>query len=103
MLPRAAAIDHHGGIGTAAEALRAGCPQLVMPMTFDQPDNAVRLQRFGVARVLCPPSVNGRATARTIDAFLDSVDTDRACGAVADRFAGTDPVTRTCELIEAAG
>lgn len=103
VLPRAAAIAHHGGIGTAAEALRAGCPQLVMPMTFDQPDNAVRLERLGVGRTLWPGAVDGRAAARAVDALLGSDDTARACRAAARRFEGADPVTRTCELIEAAG
>ena len=103
VLPRAAAIAHHGGIGTAAEALRAGCPQLVMPMTFDQPDNAVRLERLGVARTLWPAAVNGRAAARALDALVGSDDVAVACRAAAGRFDGNDPVTRTCKLIEAAG
>jgi UDP:flavonoid glycosyltransferase YjiC (YdhE family) len=31
ILPRAAAIVHHGGIGTAASALKHGIPQLIVP------------------------------------------------------------------------
>ena len=34
------------------EALRAGIPQLVVPWSQDQPDNAARVRRLGVARVL---------------------------------------------------
>ena len=102
LLPRAAAIVHHGGIGTAAQALRAGCPQLVMPMAFDQPDNAVRLERLGVGRYLRPSRFTGLAAARELDALLGSDDTARACRAVAGRFDGIDPVARTCDLIEAA-
>ena len=86
LLPRAAAIVHHGGIGTAAQALRAGCPQLVMPMAFDQPDNAVRLERLGVGRYLRPSRFTGLAAARELDALLGSDDTARACRAVAGRF-----------------
>lgn len=52
VLPRAAAVVHHGGIGTCAEALRAGLPSLIVPFGFDQPDNAERLRRLGVARIL---------------------------------------------------
>ncbi|WP_308915072.1 glycosyltransferase [Jannaschia sp. LMIT008] len=52
LFPRAAAIVHHGGIGTTAEALRAGKPQVVLPVGGDQPDNAARLERLGVARAL---------------------------------------------------
>ena len=33
VLPRPAALVHHGGIGTAAQGLASGRPQLVMPMT----------------------------------------------------------------------
>ena len=48
--PNCAAVVHHGGIGTCAQALAAGVPQLTMPLAFDQPDNATRLRRLGVAR-----------------------------------------------------
>lgn len=51
ILPRAAAIVHAGGIGTCAESLRAGIPSVVIPFSFDQPDNASRLKRLGVAEV----------------------------------------------------
>jgi UDP:flavonoid glycosyltransferase YjiC (YdhE family) len=50
VFPRAAAIVHQGGIGTFAQALSAGRPQLVVPLAFDQPDNARRAVRLGVAR-----------------------------------------------------
>ena len=49
LFPRAAAVVHHGGIGTSAQALKAGVPQLVMPMAFDQHDNADRLVRLAPA------------------------------------------------------
>lgn len=47
VFPRCAAIVHHGGIGTTAQALRAGRPQLVTPMAHDQFDNAARVKRLG--------------------------------------------------------
>lgn len=43
VFPRAAAVVHHGGFGTCAEALRAGKPSLVTPFAFDQFDTAARL------------------------------------------------------------
>lgn len=52
LFPQAAAILHHGGMGTAAEALRSGRPQLVVPIGGDQPDNAARLGRMGMAVTL---------------------------------------------------
>ena len=44
VLPRCAALVSHGGIGTLAQGLAAGVPQLTMPMGFDRPDNATRLE-----------------------------------------------------------
>jgi rhamnosyltransferase subunit B len=49
LLPRLSALIHHGGIGTSAQALAAGIPQLVAPFAHDQFDNAARLRRLGVA------------------------------------------------------
>jgi UDP:flavonoid glycosyltransferase YjiC (YdhE family) len=47
LLPRAAALIHHGGIGTCFEALNAGIPQIVIPNAFDQMDNAARIATLG--------------------------------------------------------
>jgi UDP:flavonoid glycosyltransferase YjiC (YdhE family) len=52
LFPRAAAIVHHGGIGTTGLAMRAGRPMLVMPCAWDQPDNAERAARLGIARTI---------------------------------------------------
>lgn len=49
LLPRLAALVHHGGIGTTAQALAAGLPQAVLPYAHDQFDNAARLVQRGVA------------------------------------------------------
>src|SRR5215217_4867358 len=35
LLPRCAAIVHHGGMGTSAQSMAAGVPQLVTPMAHD--------------------------------------------------------------------
>ena len=52
LFPRAAAIVHHGGIGTTGQAMRSGRPSLVMPCAWDQPDNAERAARLGIARTI---------------------------------------------------
>lgn len=52
IFPKAAAVVHQAGIGTLAQALRAGRPQLIVPVAFDQPDNARRAAGLGVARIL---------------------------------------------------
>jgi rhamnosyltransferase subunit B len=52
IFPHACAIVHQGGIGTTAQALRAGVPTLIMPYSHDQPDNAARVERLGTSRTI---------------------------------------------------
>jgi UDP:flavonoid glycosyltransferase YjiC (YdhE family) len=66
LFPRARAVVHQGGAGTTGQALRAGCPMIVVPHGHDQPDNAFRVTRLGVARTLFP----GRYTAASVAAEL---------------------------------
>ena len=62
LLPYAAAFVHHGGIGTLAQGLAAGVPQLVTAMSLDQPDNAERLTRLGAGVATSLRAfVNGRS------------------------------------------
>jgi rhamnosyltransferase subunit B len=49
LMPRAHVNVHQGGVGTTAQALRAGRPMIVVPFSHDQPDNAMRVERLGVA------------------------------------------------------
>jgi vancomycin aglycone glucosyltransferase len=48
LLPRVAAVVHHGGAGTTAATARAGKPQVVIPHGYDQYYWAYRVQRLGV-------------------------------------------------------
>jgi|SRR5579864_1532460 len=48
VLPCVSVIVHHGGMGTLAEASRAGVPQLVVPGAYDQFDNALILKDLGI-------------------------------------------------------
>jgi rhamnosyltransferase subunit B len=52
IFPRASAIVHCGGVGTTAQALRAGKPMIVMPFSHDQPDNGARITRLGVGKMI---------------------------------------------------
>jgi rhamnosyltransferase subunit B len=71
LFPRARVIVHHGGIGTSGQALRAGKPQLVTPFLGDQPDNAARLARLGVARVLPGRAMSVERLMGELEALLE--------------------------------
>lgn len=100
LLSRCAAIVHHGGIGTSAQALRAGIPQLLTPFAHDQHDNAARLMRLGVARKIEPRAYRAGAVAAILDDLLASGQVRDRCRNIALHFDQSDPIRRTCELIE---
>ncbi len=100
LLPRSAALVHHGGIGTTAQALAAGIPQLIMPMSYDQPDNAARIQRLGVGRSLPRNRFRANAVAESLDKLLQSSDVTARCRHVAQKFVGADPLAEACRLME---
>jgi len=97
---RAAAVVHHGGIGTAAQALRAGVPQIVRPLAFDQFDNAEHLKRLGVARVLSPNRYRAESVASALDEVASSVEMAEACATGAIRLRGADAAAEAVTLIE---
>jgi UDP:flavonoid glycosyltransferase YjiC (YdhE family) len=80
VFPRAAAIVHHGGVGTTGQALRSGRPMVVVPFAHDQPDNANRVRERGVARVIPPRRYRAARVAAELEALL----MDRRAGERAD-------------------
>ena len=102
LFPQARLVVHHGGIGTASQALRAGVPQLVMPMAFDQHDNASRLERLGVAECVSPGRFSARAVARAIARLVESRHVAESCRRCAELLRATNHLDEPCQLIEYA-
>ena len=99
VFPRASVIVHQGGIGTTAEAMRAGRPMLVVHYSHDQPDHAARLSRLGVARGIPREKYSAAVAASEIQALLqDKRYADRAAeiGARVRTETGVDPA---CDLL----
>lgn len=86
---RAAVVVHHGGIGTTAEALRAGVPQIVAPVGGDQVDNAYRLRGMGVAGVVPAKSFTAARAAEALHRLLKTFDHHEAA-ALGDRIRARD-------------
>jgi UDP:flavonoid glycosyltransferase YjiC (YdhE family) len=71
LFPRCAAIVHQGGVGTTAQAMRAGRPMLVVPYGFDQFDNADRACRLGIGRTISRPRSTGPRIAEALRPLLE--------------------------------
>jgi len=70
VFPHAAAVVHHGGIGTTGQTLRAGNVQIVVPHYGDQFDNAARLRRAGVGLTIRRARFERRHAANVISRAL---------------------------------
>lgn len=100
VLPRVAALVHHGGIGTMSQAFAAGVPQLVMPMAHDQPDNAVRLKRLGCGSVLSPGKFKAPNIARELLHLLSDPAVKANCDRVARLCRDADAGSIAVEALE---
>ncbi|MEO8572990.1 MAG: glycosyltransferase [Pyrinomonadaceae bacterium] len=101
IFPRALCIVHQGGAGTTGQALRAGVPQLIVPFAHDQPDNAARCRRLGVAEIVGRDNYN----AKNASAVLRRLITNAG---YKDRAIETSEIVRSehgtaaaCDAIEA--
>lgn len=103
LLPHLALLAHHGGIGTTAEALRAGTPQLVVPLAHDQFDNAMRVVALGAGRSLPAARVTPRRLERVLRLLLASPATPavhEAARQAAARFAPQASLEGLCRALE---
>jgi len=97
---RGAAVIHHGGIGTTAQCLAAGVPQLIMPLAHDQPDNAARVKRMGVGDYLYPRGFKPERIAERLEYLLTAPGVKEACGAFRQKMQGQMSEDQVGGLIE---
>jgi rhamnosyltransferase subunit B len=100
ILPRTAAIVHHGGIGTIAQALASGVPQLVRPMAHDQPDNAARVQRLGVGLTLPPSRYSPDRVHASLQDLITSERVRQACHLYSPKVNTAEALSVICSEIE---
>lgn len=83
-------VVHHGGMGTAAAALRAGVPQLLVPFSYDQPDNAARLRGLGVGETLAPGRFDSAQLTARLRQLIDSERVRERCRHCAELIRNDD-------------
>lgn len=100
VLPRAALLVYHGGIGTLAQTIKAGIPHLVVPNSHDQFDNGWRIERLGLGRRILQTKYQAVDAVEAIRAILGDIALKQRCREYAARMDTAVTVTRACELIE---
>jgi rhamnosyltransferase subunit B len=100
IFPRAAAIIHHGGIGTTAQAMRSGRPSLVMPCAWDQPDNAERAARLGIARTIAQNRYDPHRVSAELGLLLEDPAYAQRAAEIAAKVRQEEGVKSACDALE---
>ena len=72
LFPKSSIVIHHGGIGTCAQALLAGKPQVVCPLQYDQPDNGWRISKLGLGGMITKDKITEDNLVAMIREILNS-------------------------------
>jgi UDP:flavonoid glycosyltransferase YjiC (YdhE family) len=100
LFPRAAAVVQQCGIGTMAQSLRSGRPMLGVPFSHDQPDNAYRATRLGMARTLYRERYRARRVADELRRLINEPAYTAAAQRTADIVRSERGVASACDAIE---
>jgi UDP:flavonoid glycosyltransferase YjiC (YdhE family) len=102
LFPRASVVVHAGGVGTVGQVLRAGRPMLVVPWAHDQPDNAERCRRFGVALTVQRNRYRAGIVAGKLSGLLNNPSYGQKAKTIAQSLATEDGLKTACDAIEAS-
>lgn len=101
LLPHAGAIVHHGGIGTMSQAMRAGTPQLITALAYDQFDNLRRCQKLQIADGFGHARLNPSRLTHCLARLLSDPNVKTACMTVAQRLQHSNGPDQLAAAIEA--
>lgn len=101
LLPQCAAVVHHAGIGTIAQSLAAGIPQIGMPgVVFDTPDNAIRLKRLGAAEAILRKHYTPERVAGMLRKLLEDPAVATRAKELAAQVRSNDAISKAADEIE---
>ncbi len=100
VLGRAALAVTHAGFNTVLDALSYGVPMVAMPLAFEQPATAARLERAGVARVARPAWATAKHLAKEIRMVLDGPSYRSSAERIRSEIACAGGVSRAADILE---
>ncbi|MCX7920838.1 MAG: glycosyltransferase [Clostridia bacterium] len=100
VLPKAALIVHHGGMGTMVQAISAGIPQIIRPMAHDQYQNGNLAQKLGAGVVIRRNKFTVNRVTEKLNYLLTSETVARRCSELAKKCDMPVYLKETCEILE---
>jgi UDP:flavonoid glycosyltransferase YjiC (YdhE family) len=100
ILPQVDLVITHGGNNTVVESFHHGKPMIVLPLFWDQVDNAQRVDETGFGTRLATYDFEDRELTGAIDRLLDDQALRTRLAAVSARLQSTRGTVRAADLIE---
>jgi MGT family glycosyltransferase len=100
VLPQVDLVITHGGNNTVTESVRFGKPMIVLPLFWDQHDNAQRVEETGLGVRLATYSFSDQELAGAIDRLLADEALTARLGEISTRLAANPGTKRAAALIE---
>ena len=100
ILPQVDLVITHGGNNTVVEAFHHGKPMIVLPLFWDQVDNAQRVHETGFGQRLATYDFEDGELVGAVDALLADQALRSRLAAVSARMQATDGTTRAADLVE---
>jgi MGT family glycosyltransferase len=103
IVPLVDLVITHGGNNTTTEAFHFGKPMVVLPLFWDQYDNAQRVDETGFGRRLATYAFEDEELRRAIDGLLADTELRTRMAGIGAEIRARDGVGRAAEAIESAG
>src|SRR5690242_20492166 len=100
ILPQVDLVITHGGNNTVVESFHHGKPMIVLPLFWDQVDNAQRVHETGFGRRLATYDFEDGELLRAADELLADSGLQSRMARIAARMRASDGTTRAADLIE---
>ena len=100
ILPQVDLVITHGGNNTTTEAFFFGKPMIVLPLFWDQYDNAQRVDELGYGVRLLTYDHDGAELRDAVDRLLGDEALRRRLGSVSERLQSIPGTTRAADLVE---
>lgn len=103
VIPQVDLVITHGGNNTTTEALHFGKPMVLLPLFWDQYDNAQRMDELGFGIRLATYAFTDDELHGAVDTLLADTDLRARLDEIGRRIRGRDGLTRGADVIEQVG
>jgi MGT family glycosyltransferase len=103
IIPMVDLVITHGGNNTTAEAMHFGKPMIVLPLFWDQYDNAQRVHEKGFGRRLATYAFADTELLDAVEELLADTELRRRCAAAGEAIRAEDGLRLGADVIERVG